>query len=228
MHRDARLRGVDEGIDDNKYFGYDLTKLRKAKKDAWLEYMAMDIVDPPDGAVWGTFNNRLLDKNWVGTMCASFATNIDNCYDEYAIDVAVDPAWIVNIEDRWASVDGHDIHEVPLIEFNEIGALAIKDKNLWMLGGNHRRLALLKYIDILKDEIAASMEAVAGVTKGMTDAQIKELGEGDVETIKQHEDRAKALQEVIDRSHLWAVRLYDRGECDDPPHIVFFDVDTPI
>ena len=42
---------LDEGFDDNKYFGFDLTTLRQEKENAFFRYMVMNIVDPPVGTI---------------------------------------------------------------------------------------------------------------------------------------------------------------------------------
>ncbi len=171
--------------------------------------MAMNIVKPPQGAYWGRFNDRQIDKSWVNKLLEAFNDNLDNFADRTAIEVVVKKEWLKNASEVVESVDGKSIGTVAMIKFTDEGQQAIAKDNLWVLGGNHRRRALVEYVttktkelDVMKKQIR-DMEAAAkpGPQGGEEDGQ-------NLDALKR---AAKRQEELIDASSLWAIRLYDRG-----------------
>jgi hypothetical protein len=211
LERDLRSKGIDEGFDGKNYFGFKVTDLRKKKDKAFLGYLTMDVVDPPDGAFWGKFNNRAIDQNWIKLLSDTFEKNLDNCLSQTAMDVAIDPKWLVDPSVMLRSVEGLGIDEVPAIDFNEQGSLAIKGKNLWILGGNHRRIALKSYRDRMKEEIEKMNRAIKKVTDDMPETDAIVIEPEQKEHLKKVKDRVKALGTKLDSSSMWVIRLYDRG-----------------
>jgi hypothetical protein len=206
---ESKQSAFDEGLDDNKFFGFDVVALRKSKMDAWIGYLAMDIIDPPDGAIWGKFNNRALDHNWIRSMTETFATRVDNCLDLCSMEVAVDPCWLIDSHSALKSVDGLTVDKVPVMKFTPQGEIAIKHNNLWMLGGNHRRLALIKYIKSLEEKVALSKEAIVTTKDDNTD---KDDSDPDFnKKLNELQDSVKELEDKIASSRMWTVKLYDRG-----------------
>lgn len=177
----------------------------------------MDIVDPPDGAFWGKFNNRVLDQSWVKNLTETFATNLDNCTMQTAVDVAIDPEWLQDKTTILRTVEGLDIEEVPKMMFSAEGSRAIKKNNLWMLGGNHRRVALTALRDKMAEDIEEMNNAIESVEE-----EVRERGE-QILTDEQRENLDHLKEEVLhlegrlNSSSMWVVRLYDRGERPDGP-----------
>ncbi len=176
-----------------------------------MGYLAMDIINPPDGTIWGKFNNRALNDTWIKSMSENFATTIDNCIDSCSMEVAIDPSWLVDSDSILKSVEGLTIDKVPVMKFTPQGEMAIKNNNLWMLGGNHRRVALIKYIQSMKDRVALSKEAIATIKKDKAD---KDVEDSDPEL----EDSVKELEDKIASSRMWTVKVYDRGASFHHPH----------
>jgi len=46
-----------DGEDRNKFNSITLTELQKEKKAAEMGYMSMNLINPPNGAFWGKFND---------------------------------------------------------------------------------------------------------------------------------------------------------------------------
>ncbi len=109
------------------------------------------------------------------------------------------------------TIEGLTIDEVPLIKFDLNGKLAIKDDNLWILGGNHQRLALIKYIEKLRSNLAKMKHAIKEETKGMTQDQILHMDPEIASKVRDAEERVKELEEKIDSSSMWFIRLYDHS-----------------
>jgi hypothetical protein len=203
---------VVEGFDVEKFFGFKITQLKKQKGAALLGYMKMNIVDPPEGAFWGKFNNRLVDEAWVETLHKRFIRNMDNSTDEHAIDVVVDPEWLENPDGFIVSVDGDPSNDgVQEMKFNPAGALAIRNKNLWVLSGHHRRLALIRYVHTLKTELDEAMKAIEDITKGKSNKELSSMGEKAKERLEENERLVKLIEPRIHQSKFWAVRAYNRG-----------------
>ena len=95
--------------------------------------------------------------------------------------------------------------------FNQDGAEAIKNRNLWMLSGKHRWLALRKYVESLNSELADAKKAVKDIIQEKTDEQIANLAEGAAGKLKANKDLVKVLESKIDKARCWTVRVYDRG-----------------
>lgn len=180
---------------------------------AEIGYFKINVIDPPIGAVWGTFNDRPPNANAVDKMVSAFEIHVDNCTDSCAMDVAVDPAWLVDPGSALKKVDGLTIFQVPELRFTQEGEKAVRsNNNLWMLSGNHRRLALKRHIDTLKQELTdakAAMEEKGDDDESSDGIQIVE--DGVAIPYKEAEEKVKYLEERIERSSFWAVRAYDRG-----------------
>lgn len=195
---------LEDGWANGKFFDFELKELRAKKAQAQIGYLSMDLYKPPDGAFWGKWNNRRVIPSWISGLVATFkSSGVDNCADSTAIDVAVKREWVANLAEKCSTVEGKSIDEVPEMRFTDEGAKEIKPENLWILGGNHRRIALAHYLDGLAKEINALNDEIA-------DHQGNRAGSenGDV---KAAQDRVRSLEEKISSSRMWVVRLYDRG-----------------
>jgi hypothetical protein len=194
------------GQDGSKFGDFTLTVLRDKKKAAELGYLAMSLTDPPRGAYWGAFNDRKVDRVWVNQLADKFEERMDNCTDATAIEAAVKKSWLKNANQLVSSVEGRSIQAIPLMEFTDEGIKAIGNKNLWMLGGNHRREAVIQYIT----EKTRTLEDVKKQVQEREEAEGEPEGDerDELDTLK---GMAKHLEEILETSSLWAIRLYDRG-----------------
>jgi len=179
-----------------------------------MGFLAMDVVDPPEGAVWGRWNDRVVKQDFVDGLAKQFELHVENCVEEFAIDVAVRPSWLDQSVKMASHVDGEVIQDVPTIMLSAAGVEAIRGGELlWVLGGNHRRLALMKCIANMREELVKNAERVADVKEG----KFKFKGEGDKEAekakmLKKLDTRAAFLERRLDSvSTEWVIRLYNRG-----------------
>ncbi|KAH9048595.1 hypothetical protein EDB83DRAFT_2522862 [Lactarius deliciosus] len=199
---------LGDGRDGAEFGGFQKSELREKKKAAELGYLSINIVDPPEGAFWGKFNDRKVDEQWVNNLVTSFTENLENCTDVTAIEVAVKKTWVKNLDSIMSTVDRHQLSEVPDIEFTDEGKEAIARGNLWMLGGNHRRKALTKYRKMKSEELKTMKNQVGKMeTEALADEARKEL-----DTAKK---AVKRLEETVAASSTWVIRLYDRDKIEE-------------
>lgn len=220
------------------FMGFDVTRLRGEIQKAFMGYLCVDIIDPPSGATWGYFNDRWVDKKWLKDLLGAYEEQgVDNCADKTAIEVAIRESWIKNprisAKDKdtakgkdadkdkdaeakarkktsiMGSVEGHTIHQIPMMELTDKGKAEVKPDQLWMLGGNHRREALKIRREGILGELAKCKEAVAKIEEENKRAGY--TGSVDVE-----KDRfvkvGVLLQKQLDMEKKWVVKLFDRGE----------------
>ncbi|KAI9442816.1 hypothetical protein BJY52DRAFT_1194722, partial [Lactarius psammicola] len=184
-----------------KFGDYEKAELRERKKAAELGYMAMNLVEPPEGAFWGRYNDRKVDTDWVSSLTESFLGCLENCTDSTAIEVAVKKDWLVDANLIVPSVEGKKIENIAKIEFTEKGKKEIGKNNLWVLGGNHRREALIKHVRVKQKELEK--------VKRQAEKKEAQGGEEDQE-LDGLKRAAKQLEEEFETASMWAIRLYDR------------------
>lgn len=173
--------------------------------------MKINVVRPPTGALWGKFNDRAINHDWVKRLTASFVENMDSCTDDNSMDVALDPAWLENSGTIVPTVEGLDMEDVPLMAFNAEGAAAIKRNNLWMLSGKHRRLAVMKYIEQLEKELHDANNAIEDIIEEKTDDEADDLFDGVEKRLNDARELVGVLEMKIKKSSFWTVRIFDRG-----------------
>lgn len=199
----------DDAIEGGLYIGFDITVLRRKKQQALLGYMSIDLLDPPAGAEWGHFNDRLVEPSWVRVLVDHYEKMVDNCTDATVIDAAVKKAWVANLSDIKSSVEGEHIEDVPVMSFTEAGEKEMVPKNFWILGGNHRRIALRSWVDAKRKEVA--------IHQALSEKLKKEEEHGydysRDRAIREADRAASDLEEKIRKSQKWVLRLYDRGDC---------------
>ena len=204
------IQVIDDGFDGDNFFGVDLADVRKIKKEAELGYMAMQLYPPPEGAIWGEYNNRKMEEPGIASLLGAFKQGIDFCTDPCAIDVAVKRHWVENIEEALPTVEGKKMPALPVLKLTEAGKKEIVPRNLWMLSGNHRRETLKRYLDELKAEVNVLKEKVKGVKGGKTESELSSDKNKEL-------DGMKAIivtkERIVENSKNWVVRLYDRGAC---------------
>jgi hypothetical protein len=170
---------------------------RKSIKDcrvlaanAFLGYLAMDVLNPPKGSMWGRFNDRKVDEGSIRKLKKMFYTDLANCDEETAMLVGVKKGWVENLNDTKREIDKIYINELPLLVLTAAGEAAIVTEKLWFFSGNHRRTALQQYVDELQ----------------------KRLGEDGKGLLLEKKEREEVF-EKLGKSTRWAVKLYDRGLC---------------
>ena len=139
------------GLDADEFFGFSLEKLRSMRTASCLGCLTMNILDPPIGTKWGHFNYRRVDEDWVGKLTDRFGREkLDHCTDGTTMEIAVRPHWVANLKETLDKVDSKYIHQVDKLELTPIGRQEIMQEKLWVLGGNHRRLALKLHVAKLR------------------------------------------------------------------------------
>ncbi|KAH9025765.1 hypothetical protein EDB84DRAFT_1563963 [Lactarius hengduanensis] len=106
------------------------------------------------------------------------------------------------------SVEGKNVKTVAKIEFTSQGKEEIGSDNLWILGGNHRRQALLRHLE--------GRQKVLDKLKNQLAKKEGKGGEDDEEVEAMRKDVREKGEEISTNS-LWAVRLYDRDKIDAYP-----------
>ena len=198
------------GLDADEFFGFSLEKLRSMRTASCLGCLTLDILDPPAGTKWSHFNDRRVDQDWLRKLTDKFGgEKLDHCTDGTAMEIAVRPHWVANLKKALDKVDGKYIHQVDELELTPIGRQEIMQENLWVLGGNHRRLALKSHVAKLRVKLEQLKEEDVHLrAKTVKAGQV--VGSTKAEALSK-----KALEDMevnIKNSSKWAVRLYDRGE----------------
>ena len=191
----------DDAIEGGLYIGFNITDLRRKKQQALLGYMCIDLLDPPARAQWGHFNDRLVDPSWIRGLMDHYEKMVDNCTDATVIDAAVKKAWVSNLDDIKSSVEGERIEDVLMMSFTEAGVEEMAPNNFWMLGGNHRRIALRNWVDGKQKEVDIQNALLEKLKKEESrgynfdrDREIREL------------DKAVSdLEEEINNSRKWVL-----------------------
>ncbi|KAH8984063.1 hypothetical protein EDB86DRAFT_2833632 [Lactarius hatsudake] len=106
------------------------------------------------------------------------------------------------------SVEGKNVTTVPKIEFTEQAKEEIGTDNLWILGGNHRRQALLKYLE-------GRQKALDKMKMQVSKKEAK--GGDDEEEVEEMRKEVRMMEEKIATDSMWAVRLYDREKIEAYP-----------
>jgi len=201
-----------EGRDALVCFGESRKHLEGWSRDAKTGYLAIDVMNPPTGTMWGNFNDRNVYQEQVDKLIEKYKFNVDNCTVTTAMRVAVKSAWVTNLDDALGTVLGKTIDEVPMLEFTPEGLAEMADddmnNNLWMLSGNHRRLALEKHLSVVEKQLLSSRNALSSVVQRIKDEGLKmELEETKTRLVEEIEQR----EQTIAMTSRWAVEVYNRG-----------------
>lgn len=178
--------------------------------------MRMNVLKPPDGAMWGRFNDRTVHEPWQNRLVELFEAKLDNCTDKTAMEVAVKKEWLKYPDAPVTSVEGRVINDVPFMELSDIGKQELetvkvsgpgkKWGELWFLGGNHRRGALEIFVERIEDELKQNAKQIE---------RIEASGEDKEEDLEELRSRAEKLTADLDATQQWVVKLYDRGTSDE-------------
>ncbi|KAH9012461.1 hypothetical protein EDB84DRAFT_1444688 [Lactarius hengduanensis] len=132
----------------------------------------------------------------------AYSACLENCLDGTAVDVVVKRSWIANASEMVPLVEGKNVNKVATIKFTEQGKEEIGTDNLWMLGGNHRRQALLRHMKGKQKEVDKMKTQVA-----------KKEGKGgeDDEEVEKMRKVVWEMEEKILTDSMWAVSAERRG-----------------
>lgn len=174
----------------------------------------MELLDPPEGAEWGCFNDRPLDMKAVKELVEAFKGNVDNCTESTAIDVTLRRGWLDERSKPHDKIEGMKIEEVSELLLNEKGAEAARNDKVLILGGFHRREAVKLYVAAKQKERKTTGRQL---DRSRARAKASEGGEEGEQDPKAEEaaalsDALKKLDEEIAKASRWVVRIYDRGK----------------
>jgi hypothetical protein len=152
------------------------------------------------------------------------------------MDIVLDPRWLVDPDVMLPTLEGFKIHQVPVLELNPEGELAVKNDNLWVLSGNHRRLALAKYIQKMERDVEALREAIDEelyVDPGENNSNLEtdidaNMDADNMNNVTMAQEKLKLLEEKIESSQMWTVRVYDRSQSSRHPYPIRIPNMTPI
>jgi len=132
-----------------------MNHLRKKKQEAFIGFMCINILEPPEGAEWGVFNDKVIKSKWLETFRLKFHNRAgpEIYIDKNVIDIRVKRHWIENIQESLQTIEGMT-DRVPKMKLTLEGFEETQPKNLWVFSGNHRRQALGLYIADKKQEPA--------------------------------------------------------------------------
>lgn len=234
LHAKLAKSNLDTGdsLDAKIFFGEQKDTLKKIKETSFIGYLKMDIVHPPEGTTWGYFNDRAVNQAWVTGLAEMFVNGkLHNCEARYSMDIAVKRSWISNLVDAENNpkLSGKDIKHLRQLQLTAEGQQAILEEELWVMGGNHRRLALINYVDWLKYELnilerkLLAEDILMGRSTSVTDAAVGSATGGNpnaadaastsaiIAPMTELQIRVRDLKAQMKDSPMWAVGLYDRG-----------------
>ncbi len=139
-----------------------------------------------------------------------FKESLDNSTDGTAIDIVIKKEWIKNPSAIVPTVEGASILSVERIEFTDKGKEVILDNNLWMLSGNHWRATLLQYV-VTKEKQLEDMKKVAAKMEASEKPEEEDGTDEGNQELDRFNKVCKRMEEEIEASSMWAVRLYNRG-----------------
>ena len=201
--------------EEEVFDGYDITELRALKRQAELGYSSMELFEPPAGAKWGMYNDRKVEDKAVKKLVEAYKGLVDNCTEGTAIDVAVRRGWLEEAASFHSTVEGMRIGEVNELKFSAAGEAVMKQEHLVMLGGNHRREAVMVYVGEKKkkrEEIAKKLEVGGGKGKKSGRGGAKEGGRTQEDVDEEMKRMVRKLDADIAKASRWVVRVYDRGK----------------
>ena len=180
-----------------------------------MKYMSINLYEPPEFAVWGTFNDRVVSRGWVDKLQGLYENFIDSTAEESTIEVVLDPKWLTNEKEMVEKPEMLEIGDIPEMKFDPQYMEEIKKKEVWMMGGNHRRIALKEFLD----EKTRQLEKLRNEWDELRRGQQREV-EGPQErearaaSMKEKSEEIAALEMRISKSTHWCVKVYSRGTLD--------------
>ncbi|KAF8257670.1 hypothetical protein EI94DRAFT_1708747 [Lactarius quietus] len=168
--------------------------------------MVMNLHSPPEGAFWGQFNDRPLDKGAIQWPVNSYHENIQNCTDNTSIDIAVKKGWLMDMKNFKMTVKGPKIEDVPELKLLVISMAAVKNKNV-----DDGRASLVQGTAVVgqKEKEIKKMEKAV---KNMEKVSMNEKGEG--EWKKAMKVIAKERKK-LETAKMWVVPVTEHGPSQD-------------
>lgn len=211
--KETRLTERDKAVDklnneskkvdvtrETHFMDFSMKMLEKRMAQARVGYLSMNLYDPPPAATWGEYNDRKISDTWVNDLFTSFQKSLGHAKEKNCIDVAIRPEWLKNRDAVLKTIDGLDMEEVPEMVFTDEGKAAMSPNKLLMLGGNHRRMAIRKYVDWIQEQIV------------LEEKVLKEMLKEAHSAVETQAAKIEDLKKDGDRACYWAVKIYDLGE----------------
>lgn len=197
--------------DTGEYLGVETTELLRRKEHAAIGYYKMNIASPPSYASWGVFNDRQEEQKSTNILVASYRVHLDNCTSKTAIDVLIRKKWLKDEKkEQIRVVDGKKLSDLPELEFKAEFQEEINRETVHILGGNHRKSALEKYIKEREADLAAIRKKLAAAK--VEDIALDEGNPSATDNLAAlKDDEAKTVRD-LEKATRWAIRVYDRGE----------------
>jgi hypothetical protein len=209
----AKQKATTGDTEDGTTFNnVDISILRKMKADAFIGYRVMRMCPPPPGAFWGKFNDRPVDDEWMKKLAADFEKELDNCSESTAMDVVVDKRWLEGIEEGESEVkilEGKNLSEVPALKFTSAWEENVQEEDLWVMGGNHRQLALNIFLEKTRGDLSKTEAELARISDSNNRASLFHGESVDEENKLKAEVKKK--KDAVKSAQKWLVRVYDRG-----------------
>jgi hypothetical protein len=117
-----------EGINAGIIFRMPIKECKKKAAAASLGYLAMDVLNPPKGTIWGQFNDRKVDEESLKTLVEKYKQDFLNCDEDTAMWVGIKKSWVKNVGEakKTEELVGMDIDELPMLELTLEGGLGFK------------------------------------------------------------------------------------------------------
>lgn len=186
-----------------------VSQVEKWAEAAKIGYYSLNIIDPPDGTIWGKFNDRPLKEQQVEDLVDDFKGRLMNSSMKHAMYLAVKHEWIENITEKEVNLVGEPIENLPLIKFTPEALKEIKQRQaMWMMSGNHRHRALEIHVEKMRDKLEAVRERKIKMHS-------KQREDGFTSTANAIETQADAeivqREQGIEMTMRWIVLVYDQS-----------------
>jgi hypothetical protein len=204
----ARKNVLEEPIDVETIFATQQVTTQKHLEEVFVGYYWVDLDGLSDDYVWQSINDRPLDDSGLLKLLSNFKTyGVLHCDKTTAIPAGLRRSWILSNPSN--VIDGLHIEDLPELQLTDEGSAALKQKKIFIYGGNHRRNAQKAYLTELRERLR------------LCEADLKKLKRRDVRNteeskkeIDKRESVIATLMETIAKLTKWAVAVFDLGERD--------------
>ena len=194
--------------------------LKKEMTAARLGYAVVNLLDPGVTLVFGEYNNRAQNSRAVADLVQGYRS-MGIQHEQHPMPVAVRADWIES-GCLVAMADDQKIKDVQWTSKAEGGQVTV-------LGGQHRRAAVLQYKDELEAESAKLRATIAtrqkklaatggdeGDGKGKGKSTTKKDAEGTMRAqLADMEDLLESINKILGELGKWTIEVYDIGECEE-------------
>ena len=190
--------------------------VKKEMAAARLGYAVLNLLNPGVKLVFGEYNNRAQNKKAVGELVHGFRS-MGIQHDQHPMPIAVRVDWV----ETAILVSTADDEKISAIQWTA----KANGGEVTVLGGQHRRAAVLEYKKQLEAEIIKLRTAISSKYKKLDasggDGKGKGKGKASAKTeamdalraeVADMEDKLETVQGTLSDIGKWTVELYDIGE----------------